>query len=64
MSNRRLSNSPLLLGFIVLLRLFVNLDDVTGAPFKLGVSCAIGAVMGCIDGFVRRLTYGRTIGAA
>src|SRR5438045_2879913 len=32
------------------LRLFVNLDYVKGAPLKLGVSCAIGAVMGGIGG--------------
>jgi hypothetical protein len=37
------------------LRLFVNLDYVKGAPLKLGVSCAIGAVMGGIGGFAGRL---------
>jgi hypothetical protein len=46
------------------LRLFVNLDYVKGAPLKLGVSCAIGAVMGGIGGFVGRLRHERTIEAA
>jgi hypothetical protein len=32
------------------LRLFVNLDYLQGAPFKLGVSCAIGATIGIIGG--------------
>jgi hypothetical protein len=34
------------------LRLFVNLDYLRGAPFKLGVSCAIGAAMGVIGGSI------------
>jgi len=41
------------------LRWFVNLDYITGAPFKLGVSCAIGLMMGTIGGFFGRLTHGR-----
>jgi hypothetical protein len=41
------------------LRLFVNFDYVTGAPLKLGVSCAIGAAMGTIGGFLGQLTHKR-----
>ena len=41
------------------LRLFVNLDYFTGAPLKLGVSCAIGAAMGTIGGLVGLLTHKR-----
>jgi hypothetical protein len=41
------------------LRLFVNVDYLTGAPLKLGVSCAIGAVMGTIGGFLGQLTHRR-----
>lgn len=41
------------------LRLFVNLDYLTGAPLKLGVSCAIGATMGAIGGLLGQLTYKR-----
>jgi len=41
------------------LRLFVNLDYLTGAPFKLAVSCAIGAVMGTLGGVVGQLTHRR-----
>lgn len=39
------------------LRVFVNLDYLAGAPLKLAVSCAIGAVMGLVGGsiaFVRQ----------
>lgn len=32
------------------LRLFVNLDYLKQAPLKLGVSCAIGALMGALGG--------------
>lgn len=46
------------------LRLFVNLDYLKGAPFKLGVSCAIGAVMGSIGGSLGWLRDGRKSGAA
>lgn len=41
------------------LRLFVNLDYVNGAPLKLGVSCAIGVVMGGIGGVLGQLTHRR-----
>ena len=41
------------------LRLFVNLDYVKGAPLKLGVSCAIGVVMGGIGGFLGQLMHRR-----
>lgn len=41
------------------LRVFVNVDYLTGAPLKLGVSCAIGAVMGAIGGFLGQLRYRR-----
>jgi hypothetical protein len=46
------------------LRVFVNLDYVRGAPFKLGVSCAIGVLMGLIGGLVGRLTRRGFIAAA
>jgi hypothetical protein len=39
------------------LRLFVNLDYLKGAPFKLGVSCAIGAAMGVIGGSIGWLRH-------
>jgi hypothetical protein len=45
------------------LRFFVNLDYLKGAPLKLGVACAIGAVMGGIGGLLGRLSQGRTIEA-
>jgi len=41
------------------LRLFVNVEYLTGAPLKLGVSCAIGSVMGAIGGFLGQLMYRR-----
>lgn len=41
----------------VSLRLFVNVDYIKGAPFKLGVACVIGAVMGGIGGFVGQLRH-------
>jgi hypothetical protein len=41
------------------LRLFVNLTYLIAAPLKLGVSCAIGAIMGIIGGFVGHLTHSR-----
>jgi hypothetical protein len=40
------------------LRLFVNLDYLTGAPLKLGVSSAIGTIMGAIGGLLGQLTHG------
>jgi hypothetical protein len=44
------------------LRLFINLDYVKGAPLKLGVACAIGAVMGSISGLFGALSHRRTVG--
>jgi hypothetical protein len=41
------------------LRLFVNLDYAKGAPLKLGVSCAIGAVLGVVGGLLGHLTHRR-----
>jgi len=41
------------------LRLFVNVEYLTGAPLKLGVSCAIGAIMGTIGGFLGQLMHRR-----
>jgi hypothetical protein len=46
------------------LRLFVNLDYLKGAPFKLGVSCAIGALMGSIGGSIGWLRHRWRIGTA
>jgi hypothetical protein len=43
------------------LRLFVNLEYIVGAPLKIGVASAIGAVMGVIGGSVGRLTFRRTV---
>jgi hypothetical protein len=43
------------------LRLFVNLDYVKGAPLKIGVASAIGALMGAIGGSLGRLRHGRTV---
>ena len=37
------------------LRLFVNVDYLKGAPFKVGVACVIGAVMGLVGGTIGRL---------
>lgn len=36
------------------LRLFVNVDYVEGVPLKLGVSCAIGLMMGAAGGILGR----------
>jgi hypothetical protein len=41
------------------LRLFVNIDYLTGAPLELGVSCAIGVVMGTIGGILGQLMHSR-----
>jgi hypothetical protein len=46
------------------LRLFVNLDYAKGAPLKLVVSCAIGAVMGGVGGFWGHLTHRRILATA
>jgi ABC-type multidrug transport system fused ATPase/permease subunit len=41
------------------LRLFVNLDYLRGAPFKIGVASIIGAVLGLAGGTVGRLLSNR-----
>jgi len=43
------------------LRLFVNLDYVKGAPLKIGLASAVGAVMGAFGGSLGRLRHGRTV---
>jgi len=45
------------------LRMFVNVDYIKGAPFKLAVASVIGAVMGSIGGFVGRLRHERVMEA-
>jgi hypothetical protein len=42
------------------LRLFVNVDYLTGAPLKLGAFCAIGAIMGAIGGVLGQLMHRRS----
>ena len=42
------------------LRFFVNLDYLKGAPFKVGVASAIGAVMGGIGGSLGKTNSRRT----
>jgi hypothetical protein len=37
------------------LRLFINVDYLKGAPFKIGVASVIGAVMGVVGGTIGRL---------
>ena len=37
------------------LRVFVNIDYLKGAPFKIGVASVVGAVMGLVGGIVGRL---------
>lgn len=37
------------------LRLFVNIDYLKGAPFKIGVASTVGAVMGFLGGVTTRL---------
>ena len=46
------------------LRLFVNLDYVKGAPLKIGVASAVGALMGAIGGSLGRLKHGRLVASA
>lgn len=46
------------------LRLFVNLDYLKGAPFKLAVACAIGAAMGIIGGSIGWLWHRWKVRAA
>jgi hypothetical protein len=41
------------------LRTFVNVENIKGAPLKIGVASLIGACMGLIGGTLGRLTYGR-----
>ena len=41
------------------LRLFVNVDYLKGAPFKVGVASVIGAVMGLVGGTIGRLKTAR-----
>jgi hypothetical protein len=38
------------------LRTFVNIENIKGAPLKIGVASAIGTVMGLIGGALGRLT--------
>jgi hypothetical protein len=42
------------------LRLFINVDYVKGAPFKIGVASVIGAVMGLIGGTIGRVKSARS----
>ena len=46
------------------LRLFVNLDYLKGAPLKIGVATAIGAVMGAIGGALGQLRQRRIVASA
>jgi hypothetical protein len=46
------------------LRAFVNLDYVQGIPLKLGVSCAIGVMMGVAGGIVGTLRHGNAVATA
>lgn len=41
------------------LRVFVNIDYLKGAPFKIGVASVIGAVMGLVGGTIGRLNSAR-----
>jgi hypothetical protein len=43
------------------LRTFVNVENVKGAPLKVGVASCIGAVMGLVGGVVGRLAHGRRV---
>ena len=42
------------------LRTFVNIENIKGAPFKIGVASTIGAVMGLIGGVISRLVHERS----
>jgi hypothetical protein len=46
------------------LRLFVNADYVQGIPLKLGVSCAIGLLMGVAGGIVGTLRHPDAVATA
>jgi hypothetical protein len=41
------------------LRVFVNIEYLKGAPFKIGVASVIGAVMGLVGGTIGRLKSAR-----
>ena len=41
------------------LRLFVNVDYLKGAPFKVGVASVLGALMGLVGGTIGRLKSAR-----
>ena len=43
------------------LRLFVNLDDLEGTPFKIGFATALGGAMGSLAGGMARLSRGSAI---
>jgi hypothetical protein len=42
------------------LRLFINVDYLKGAPFKIGVASVIGAAMGLVGGTIGRLRSARS----
>jgi hypothetical protein len=46
------------------LRTFVNIENIKGAPLKIGVASMIGAVMGLLGGVASRLTPGRSASPA
>ena len=46
------------------LRAFVNLEYLKGAPLKIGVASAVGAVMGAIGGFLGQLRSRRAAATA
>jgi hypothetical protein len=46
------------------LRTFVNLENIKGAPFKIGVASTIGAAMGLIGGVLSRLVHERSANSA
>lgn len=41
------------------IRTFVNLENIKGAPLKIGVASMIGTVMGLIGGALSQLVHGR-----
>ena len=43
------------------LRTFVNIENIKGAPLKIGVASLVGAVMGLIGGALGRLTSARHV---
>ena len=46
------------------LRTFVNIENIKGAPLKIGVASMIGAVMGLLGGVASRLAPGRSASPA